>query len=110
MIKIALIGVGNWGWNHLRTWATLEDVELRWVCDLSEGRLAKAARAFPTVKTTTQVEEALDDVDAVVIATSSSAHYELVKKALTRGLHVFVEKPMTHSLDRAMEMVQLAEQ
>ncbi len=110
MLKVSLIGVGNWGWNHLRTWATLDDVTLQWVCDLSEERLQRAVQAFPTIQTTTDVEQALEGVDAVVIATSSSAHYRLVKKALEKGLHVFVEKPMTHSLEQAIELVALAEQ
>lgn len=109
MIKLSLVGIGTWGWNHLRTWATLENVELKWVCDLDETRLNRAKKFYPNISTTTDFEKALEDVDTVVIVTSSFNHYKLAKKALNKGLHVFVEKPMAHSLQEATELVELSE-
>ena len=109
MIKVSLVGIGTWGWNHLRTWATLEDVELKWVCDLDEGRLNRAKRFYPNISITTDFESALEGVDAIVIATSSFNHYKLARRALSKGLHVFVEKPMSHSFRDASELVELSE-
>ncbi len=108
-MKISLIGVGNWGRNHLRVLYSIPDIELLWVCDLNESLLKRAEQQFPRIKTTKDSDKAIKDADAVVIASSAVTHYQLAKKALEAGKHVFVEKPMALDVTEADELVKLSE-
>lgn len=110
-IKLAIIGVGSWGYNHLRTFSTLPDCDLKMVCDLSEARLKKARDIVPHAHLTSRFDDLIenDDVEAVVIATDASAHYEQARRALEAGKAVFVEKPITLDVREAEVLVNLAE-
>ena len=107
MIGIAVIGYGYWGPNLVRNFALNEDARVVAVCDFSADRRAVVERIYPTVRTYADVDEMLtnDDVDAVVIATPVSTHFELAMRALGAGKHVFVEKPMTATVAEAEKLV-----
>jgi len=108
-LRIAVIGAGNWGKNHVRTVAALPDVELSAICDASRPVLDAIGRRYPGVTLTTSVEEAFDRVDAVVIATSAASHAQLTSQAVERGLPVLVEKPFALSVEQAERVAALAE-
>jgi predicted dehydrogenase len=110
-IKIGVIGCGYWGPNLIRNFAENEKAELTWLCDLDEKRLEGFKRRYPTVKTSTNFQDLIDDenLDAIVIATPVSTHYKFAKAALESGKHIFVEKPFTDSISTAEELVQIAE-
>lgn len=110
MLKIAVIGYGYWGPNLSRNFYQNPRTELAFVCDSDESRLRKAAALYPGLKVTTDFGQILADktVDAVAIATPVSTHYELSRRALEAGKHVLVEKPFTHSVAHAEELVALA--
>ena len=97
---VALVGFGYWGPNLLRNYAEIPGVDVRWVCDTRPEALQRARRRHPTVRTTTAVGDVLTDpgVDAVLVATPISTHYELSRAALLAGKHVFVEKPLASSI------------
>jgi predicted dehydrogenase len=103
---VAIVGYGYWGPNLLRNYMELAEADVRWVCDLSDERLEKAALRYPSVGVTTDLSVVLGDpaVDAVVIATPISTHYSLAMRALAEGKHVFVEKPMALSVIECDEM------
>jgi len=104
-----VIGYGYWGPNLVRNFNRFS--ELKVCCDLDEGNLEKIRSLYPDVSTVSDFDEMLaTDVDAVVIATSAPTHYELAKKALEAGKHVFVEKPITLSSETAEELVGLADE
>ncbi|TLM98875.1 MAG: Gfo/Idh/MocA family oxidoreductase [Actinobacteria bacterium] len=107
---VALVGYGYWGPNLLRNYMELPEATVKWVCDLDAERAAKAVTRYPTVGTSTNLDEVLADpeVDAVVIATPISTHYPLAMKALAAGKHVFVEKPMATSSQECDEMAAAA--
>lgn len=109
-MKIALIGAGYWGKNHLRVFNQL--AVLKTVCDLNEKILEDRKKEYPELRFTTDISEVLEDreIKAVVIATPAIAHYELAKKALERGKDVFVEKPLALNLEDGRELVKLAEE
>jgi predicted dehydrogenase len=109
-VRLAQIGVGQWGKNLLRNFAELAD--LRWICDADETRLAQFAPRYPHARATTSVEDVLaaDDVDAVVIATPVPTHYELARRALEAGKHAFVEKPPAMRGAEMEELCELAEE
>ena len=111
-MTVALVGYGYWGPNLLRNYMELPDVTIKWVCDRSAERLAKAKLRCPSAIATEDFDEALrdPDVDAVIIATPISTHFALAEKALFAGKHVFVEKPLAASVVEAEALVALADQ
>ena len=112
MKHVAIVGYGYWGPNLLRNYIELPQAWVEWVCDSRPEALAKAKGRYPAVAGTTDYQEVLDDpkVDAVVIATPISTHFQLTKRALLAGKSVFVEKPMTGSTADAIELVELAKE
>jgi predicted dehydrogenase len=103
-------GLGYWGPNLARNFAELAD--LRWLCDLSPDLLTEASARHPQARTTTSFDEMLADpeLDAVAIATPVVTHFELAKRALLAGKHVFVEKPQAQSSAEAEELVAISQE
>jgi len=90
MNVIAQMGCGYWGPNLLRNFSSQPGCWVKWVAELSPQRRAYVEENYPKTKTTPNWEEAMGDpeVEAVVIATPASTHYELTKTALKVGKHV----------------------
>jgi predicted dehydrogenase len=109
-LSVAQAGVGAWGQNLLRNIDEL--AALTWICDTSEERLESFRRRYPGARTTTDFEDLLSDgsVEAIVIATPVPTHYELARRALEAGKHVFVEKPPAMHAAEMEELVGLAEE
>ena len=110
-IRISVVGCGEWGKNHVRTFSQLRQAQLVSVCDLDEARLAQVRSQYPGVSTTTQFDDVVrdDSVEAVVIASFASQHFTQAQRALEAKKHVFVEKPMALSSREAEELVDLAD-
>jgi predicted dehydrogenase len=110
MIGVAVVGAGHWGPNLIRNFHDHARSEVRWVVDRDQTRLAEVRARFPDVRVSTAPDDAFGDerVDAVVVATPTSTHYELVKAALTAGKHVLVEKPLATTSRHGEELVELA--
>ncbi|HKS80447.1 MAG TPA: Gfo/Idh/MocA family oxidoreductase [Candidatus Acidoferrales bacterium] len=109
MLKIGLIGFGYWGPNLARVISQVTQGQLAACCDADPQRLAKAAHQYPSARAFQDVDALLDsDVDAVAIATPIATHYDLARRALLRGKHVFVEKPLADSSVHALELDELA--
>lgn len=110
MIRIGVLGYGYWGPNLVRNFAETAGCEVVMVCDLRDERLAQVRKRYPTIKTSTNMADLFGDasIDAVVIATPVSTHYELASKALAAGKHVWVEKPMTSTAADAHRLVEQA--
>ncbi|HEX8709494.1 MAG TPA: Gfo/Idh/MocA family oxidoreductase [Pyrinomonadaceae bacterium] len=109
---IGVIGCGYWGPNLLRNFAEREEAALRWMCDLDTGRLEQLRRRYPSAMVTTDYRQLLADpaLDAVVIATPVSTHFNFAREALASGKHVLMEKPFTAKIDEAQELIALAAQ
>jgi predicted dehydrogenase len=109
-LKVAVIGLGYWGPNLLRNLVELEGAEVVTICDSRSDRLEQWGKRYPAVARTTSYLDVLSDdrIDAVVIATPVSTHFELAAQALRFGKHTFVEKPLAGSADEAAELVRLA--
>lgn len=108
-VRVAAIGAGNWGRNHVRNLVTLPDVDLVAICDKSDQRRAALRRQYPGVHVTEDCDEALDSADAAVIATPASSHAALTIQAIERGLPVLVEKPFALSVREAESVAELSE-
>lgn len=111
MLRLGVIGYGYWGPNVVRNFLGHQDCKVATICDKSSAALARVLAAHPGVRVTTESEAVLfaTDIDAVAIITPVSYHFELAKKALENGKHVFVEKPFTTTSAEAEELIQLAE-
>jgi predicted dehydrogenase len=111
MIRVGVVGLGHWGPNLLRVLAGCRDCQVTTICDLNTARLADLCQRFPGVRGVTHVEEVLtrEAVDAVVIATPTKTHFPLARKALERGLHTFVEKPLATTSAECEELIDAAE-
>ena len=111
-LRLAVVGLGYWGPNLLRVLFELPDATVKWVCDIDDERLAKAARRYPSVQATSCFDDLLDDdeLDAVVIATPIGSHFDLASRSLCAGKHTLVEKPITASSAAADHLIELAEQ
>jgi predicted dehydrogenase len=108
--RIGQVGLGQWGKNLVRNFDQLAD--LVWLCDVDEERRAQAAQSYPAVQVTASFGDVLadDSVDAVVVATPVPTHYELARRALEAGKHVFVEKPPAMRGAEIEELCELAEE
>ena len=111
MVKLGVIGYGYWGPNIVRNFAGHQDCKVVAVCDKNPAALARVVGRHPGIRVTTEVDDIVTspEIDAVAIVTPVSYHYELAKKALENGKHVFVEKPFTATSAQAEELVELAE-
>ena len=110
MTRIAQVGLGQWGKNLARNFDRL--AELVWLCDVEDERQAEAAQSYPSAQVTSSFDDALADesVEAVVVATPVPTHYELARRALEAGKHVFVEKPPAMRGAEMEELCDLAEE
>jgi predicted dehydrogenase len=111
MINIGVIGYGYWGPNIVRNFSGLEGAEVRSVCDMNLQSLNRVRKGYPQIQTTQNCGDILDapGIDAVAVITPVSSHYELAKRALLNGKHVFVEKPFTATIAQAEELIEIAE-
>jgi predicted dehydrogenase len=112
MLKVGVVGYGYWGPNIVRNFSGVDGATVVAVADKNADVLKKAKKAYPAIQVTDNAESIVTspDVDAVAVITPVFSHYELTKKALQNGKHVFVEKPFTATTDQAEELVALAEQ
>jgi predicted dehydrogenase len=111
MIRVAVVGAGAWGINHVRAMSRAKDAELVLVCDGSEAARARAAALAPGARLGQDLEEALaaSDVDAVVLATPAKDHAGQARAVLNAGKHVLVEKPLALEAADAHAVVSAAE-
>lgn len=110
MINIGLIGFGYWGPNLARNFSQNPELALAAVCDASADRLQAARRLYPRAALCDHLDDFFrrPDIDAVAIATPVGTHYELARRALETGRHVWLEKPMTESVESAERLIELA--
>ncbi|HOO76633.1 MAG TPA: Gfo/Idh/MocA family oxidoreductase [bacterium] len=111
-IGVGIIGYGYWGPNLVRNFAELDGAELIIVGDLRRERLELARKRYPKLAVTVHADEVIEDprVDAVVIATPVATHFDLALKALKRGKHVWVEKPLAENSTQVCELISEADE
>ncbi len=111
MIKLAVIGCGHWGPNHIRVFNSLPYSRVGAVVDLDGERLRSVRGAYPGIRCERDYRTVLEDpdVDAVVIATPVSSHYEMVRESILAGKHVLCEKPLCKKSGEAEEVLGLAQ-
>jgi predicted dehydrogenase len=110
MIGVGVIGFGYWGPNLVRNLVETAGAAVVAVADLRQERLNVVRNRYPGIKTTRDYRELLADpaVDAVVVATPVSTHYQLALEALQAGKHVLVEKPLVETMDQGLRLLDEA--
>jgi len=110
MIRVAVIGAGAWGLNHVRVASSESDCKLVAVADLDPAALENARRMVPDAALVRDPDLVLGDsaIDAVIIASPAATHAELACNALRSKKHVLVEKPLAMSLDEVRAIANVA--
>jgi virulence factor len=107
-IRVGVIGAGMMGQRHCRVYSAQRRAQLAGVFDVSQdlGRQVARQHEAPFYET---VDDLMDQVDAVSIVTPTPAHFDLTMRAIERGIHVLVEKPITETVGQAEALTRAAE-
>ncbi len=109
MLKVGVLGVGHLGKFHLNNWLVIEGAELVGFFDPNDD-IANAVVEKYKLTRFDNAEKLMDACDAVDIVAPTTTHFELCKAAITRGKHVFVEKPLANTMDQARQLVKLTKE
>ncbi|PIB39024.1 Gfo/Idh/MocA family protein [Maribacter sp. 4G9] len=106
MLKVGVLGAGHLGKIHLRLLNQSEKYELIgfYDADIIIGKKVAAEFGYTYFD---NINDLIDAVDVVDIVTPTLSHYECAKKAMERGRHVFIEKPITNTLEEAENLLAL---
>ena len=110
MIRIGVIGYGYWGPNLVRNFMEAPGSTVVAVCDLRSERLAQLQVRYPSIRIGNATSELFGDpeINAIVIATPVSSHFDLALAALHAGKHVLVEKPLAANSEQAIRLIEEA--
>ena len=108
-IKIALLGIGKMGQNHLRILNMLKDVEIAFIYDINEKACIEIAKKF-NVKVSKDLDSNLAKCDGCIIVTPTFTHFDYINKVSDYIKNIFVEKPLTNTLESSQIILDLAKQ
>lgn len=106
-LRVGVVGVGHIGSNHARLYADMPNAEFTAVFDLDSGRAGSIGRKYGAAAVKS-LEEFIDLVDAVSVATPTCTHYDVAYRLLAAGKHLLVEKPITDTTTQAGELSEIA--
>ena len=111
-IKLAILGAGRWGINHVKTAHELLKGNLKIVCDIDKKKEREVKLISQSIKFDTDLNLVFDDkeINTVIVATPAETHFELAKKSLIKNKNVLVEKPITLLTAEAEELIELSHQ
>ena len=109
-VRLGVIGYGYWGPNLVRNFAEYPGSQVTRIADRRQDRLTPVARRYPEVVTTTDFRDLLKDpaIDAIVICTPISTHFDLALAALRAGKHVLCEKTLTATSEQTQRLIDEA--
>jgi len=107
-LKIGIIGTGHLGKLHTKLFREVNGCDLIGIYDKDSEKAELCGKEF-NVKVFKELDELLNSVEAVSIVATTSAHHKLAKKSFESGKHVFVEKPITATIEEAEELVMLSD-
>ncbi len=107
-LNIGVVGTGHLGKLHTKMFKEIENCNLVGINDSNIEQANKVGEEFG-VNVFESINDLLNKVEAVSIAATTSAHYDLAKKCLNAGKHIFIEKPITATIPQAEEIVELAD-
>jgi predicted dehydrogenase len=109
MLKVAVFGVGHLGKFHLNNWKEIKGIQLTGFYDPDNQTAHEVAEKYQLTRFT-DIDALLDQCDIADIIAPTPFHFELCEKAIRKGRHVFVEKPLANTMQEARELVKLAKE
>jgi len=106
MLKVGVFGVGHLGKFHLNNWKEIEDVKLVGFFDPHNDN-AKQVSADYGLKRFMDEEKLIEACDIIDVVVPTDKHFEICMMAIRKGKHVFVEKPLTHTIEEAKQLVNM---
>lgn len=106
MLKVGVFGAGHLGKIHIQQWLDIPGVTLVGFFDPNDDNAATAITQYH-IKRYTDPEALIAASDALDIVTNTTSHFEIAKACLLQSRHLFIEKPMTHTMAEARELVKL---
>lgn len=106
MLKIGVFGVGHLGKYHLNNWKEIEGVKLVGFYDPNEAN-AREVAAHYGLKRYTDPDKLIEASDTIDVVAPTNLHFELCEKAIRKGRHVFVEKPLANTIEEGKELVNM---
>lgn len=107
-VKVGVVGVGYLGQHHVRIFSEIPEVELVGIADINIKRAKEVASIYNIPFVTADYRELLDKVDAVSIVTPTKSHFQIARDFLEKGIHTFIEKPVTYDLREAEILLDIA--
>jgi len=110
-LNIAVVGCGYWGPNLIRNFNQLPECNMKVCCDLDEEKLKRMKSLYPSIETTSDLDQILADqsIDAVAIATPVYTHKDIGVKCLEQRKHILIEKPLASSSVECKQLIEAAE-
>lgn len=109
MLRIGVLGAGHLGKIHIRLIREIEQYELAGFYDPNPENAAFGEKEFG-IKAYPDIESLISDVDVVDIVTPTLSHYDCAVQSLRKSKHIFIEKPITNTLDEAKKLIRLADE
>src|SRR6185436_1952942 len=109
MLKIGVFGVGHLGKFHLNNWKEIAGTELVGFYDPNNETANEASEKYQLPRFT-DPGDLINACDAIDIVAPTNFHFELCQRAIRKGKHVFVEKPLANTMDEARQLVKLAQE
>lgn len=106
MLKVGVFGVGHLGKFHLNNWKEIEGVKLVGFFDPNNDNAKEVVEKYG-IKRFMDEDKLIDACDAIDVITPTTLHYDICMKAVRKGKHVFVEKPITHTLQEGKDLVNM---
>lgn len=106
MLRVGIFGAGHLGKIHIQQWKEISGVELVGFYDPDDQQAATTIAQYQ-VPRYTDFEQLLHSVDAVDIVSPTTTHHEMARACLLNRKHVFIEKPLAHTLEEGLELVTL---
>ena len=107
MLKVGVLGAGHLGKIHLKLLNQSEKYELIGFYDANEENASKIEEEFG-YKKFSSLDELIEKVEVVDVVTPTLSHFEVAKKVISAGKHLFIEKPITNTFEEAQELINLA--
>lgn len=108
-IKVGIVGVGRLGVHHLKHLKNVKDACFVGAYDIRPERLKEIAKAH-SIRAFDSLSVLIENCDALSIVVPTRDHFSVAKKCISRGKHVFIEKPICNNLEEADELINMADQ
>jgi len=109
MLRVGIFGAGHLGKIHMQQWKEIPGIQLTGFYDPDDIQAASAIAQYQ-VPRYGDIEQLIHQSDIIDIVSPTTTHHEIARACILNGKHVFVEKPLAHTLDEAQELVKLVQE